>query len=65
MIRYYFSYYAQVNGGFGFGSISWEMERPISHPDDLRPVIAGIQRNNPENTGVTILSWQRYEEPAE
>lgn len=62
MSRYHFAYYAQVTGGFGFGNISWELDRPISHPADLAPVIAAIHRKNPENVGVTILSWQKFEE---
>ena len=64
MIRYFVSYSHGGAGFFGFGWADIVRDKPISGPEDLRDITAGIVVSG--NTGkVTILNWRRFEDPPE
>ncbi len=64
--RYHFAYNCGVvGGGIGFGNYSAELDHPIRSPEDLNWVAESIRMNNPGNTTVVILSWQRFEDGAQ
>lgn len=61
-IRYFFSYQAGRTNGSAFGNYATTLPHPIRSYADIEWVAESIRANNPGNTTVVILSWQRFEE---
>jgi hypothetical protein len=64
--RYHFAYNCGVvGGGIGFGNYAATLDQPIRGREDLNRIVEAIRANNPGNTTVVILSWQRFEDGAQ
>ncbi len=62
--RYLFAYNTKLaNGaGMGWGNYATELDHPIRDYADIQFIADCIRANNPGNTDVVIMSWQRFED---
>lgn len=62
-VAYFFAYQCGVaGGGIGFGNYVTTLPEPIRSYEDLAWIAEEIRLNNPGNTTVVIISWQRFED---